>query len=44
MPVYILVNGEELPALDVTMGELAARHTDEDGFLYLAYSSEDSLG
>lgn len=44
MSVYVLINGKELPALDVTMSELASRHMDADGFTYLAYSSEDTLG
>ncbi|KAI6190272.1 Microtubule-associated proteins 1A/1B light chain 3C-like protein [Aphelenchoides bicaudatus] len=43
MSVYVLV-GNELPSLDVTMNELALRHCDGDGFTYLSYSSEDTLG
>lgn len=43
MTIYILV-GNELPGLDVTMEELAARHQSDDGFTYIRYTSEDCLG
>uniref|UniRef100_A0A914DN69 Autophagy-related protein n=1 Tax=Acrobeloides nanus TaxID=290746 RepID=A0A914DN69_9BILA len=44
MPVYILVANKELPSLTTTMASLHERFHDEDGFLYIAFSSEDSFG
>lgn len=43
MSIYLLVK-DELPAADCTVGELAQKHRDPDGFLYVKYSSEDTMG
>ncbi|KAI6213194.1 hypothetical protein M3Y94_00121400 [Aphelenchoides besseyi] len=43
MAIYILIDGE-LPALDSTVAELAERYRSDDGWLYIRYSSEDTLG
>jgi len=44
LTVYILAGCSEIPSLDTTIGELADRHRDSDGFTYLKYTSEDCLG
>lgn len=44
MPVYILVSNAELPSLITTMAVLHEKFHDEDGFLYVSFSSEDSFG
>ncbi|KAI6217854.1 hypothetical protein M3Y99_01746600 [Aphelenchoides fujianensis] len=41
--IYILIE-TSLPALDETVGDLAARFAEDDGWLYVRYSSEDTLG
>lgn len=41
--LYIVVNGE-MPALTETLGSLAKKYKDPDGFLYVNFSSEDTMG
>ncbi|CAF4415455.1 unnamed protein product [Rotaria socialis] len=33
-----------IPQMTATMGEMYAKHKDEDGFLYIAYSGENAFG
>uniref|UniRef100_A0A915ECD8 Autophagy-related protein n=1 Tax=Ditylenchus dipsaci TaxID=166011 RepID=A0A915ECD8_9BILA len=43
MAVFVVVQGE-IPALTTTIEELALKYRDEDGFLYVQFSSEDYFG
>ncbi|VDM41978.1 unnamed protein product [Toxocara canis] len=44
MPLYLLVNGSFLPANSLTMAELEYKHSSTDGFVYVAYSSNEVGG
>ncbi len=41
--LYLLVNGVMVTA-STTMHELYGRHVDEDGFLYVTYTTENTFG
>ncbi|KAE9551242.1 hypothetical protein FO519_005553 [Halicephalobus sp. NKZ332] len=43
-PIFILVANRELPALTTPINELYSKFKDDDGFLYVAFSSEDCYG
>jgi len=42
--LFLLVNGNNSIIGDVTMGEIYEKNKDEDGFLYIVYSSELAWG
>jgi GABA(A) receptor-associated protein len=44
MAIYVLAGNGEIPDLNCTMADLAMRWRDDDGFTYLRYSSEETLG
>uniref|UniRef100_A0A7E4UW56 Autophagy-related protein n=1 Tax=Panagrellus redivivus TaxID=6233 RepID=A0A7E4UW56_PANRE len=44
MAVYLLIANEFLPCLTENLSQLYRDHRDQDGFLYISYSSEDSYG
>lgn len=41
--IFLFV-GRMLPQSSASMGEVYAEHKDEDGFLYVAYSGENTFG
>ncbi|XP_057291212.1 gamma-aminobutyric acid receptor-associated protein-like 2 [Hydractinia symbiolongicarpus] len=41
--MFLFVN-KILPATSATMGSIYQEHKDEDGFLYIAYSGENTFG
>lgn len=41
--MFLFVN-KVLPATSATMGSIYEEHKDEDGFLYIAYSGENTFG
>ncbi|XP_002163079.2 gamma-aminobutyric acid receptor-associated protein-like 2 [Hydra vulgaris] len=41
--MFLFVN-KVLPATSATMGAIYEEHKDEDGFLYIAYSGENTFG
>jgi GABA(A) receptor-associated protein len=42
--LFLLINGNNSIIGDVTMGEIYEKNKDEDGFLYIVYSSELAWG
>jgi GABA(A) receptor-associated protein len=42
--LFLLVNGNNSVIGDITMGEIYEKNKDEDGFLYIVYSSELAWG
>lgn len=42
--IFLMANGETLLSNDVLMGEAYEKHGDEDGFLYLLYTSDQGMG
>uniref|UniRef100_A0AC34Q104 Autophagy-related protein n=1 Tax=Panagrolaimus sp. JU765 TaxID=591449 RepID=A0AC34Q104_9BILA len=42
--IYVLVANRELPCLTTTVAELYSKFRDDDGFLYISFSSEDCYG
>lgn len=42
--LYVIVQHSFLPIVTTTIGELFEPHKDEDGFLYIFYSGENTFG
>jgi GABA(A) receptor-associated protein len=41
--IFLFVN-KTIPQSSANMGQIYANHKDEDGFLYIAYSGENTFG
>ncbi|XP_012369179.1 microtubule-associated proteins 1A/1B light chain 3C [Octodon degus] len=41
---YLLVNNQTLVSTSVTMAEIYRDHKDEDGFVYMTYTSQETFG
>uniref|UniRef100_A0A914Q9A5 Autophagy-related protein n=1 Tax=Panagrolaimus davidi TaxID=227884 RepID=A0A914Q9A5_9BILA len=44
MAVYVVVANRELPSLTTKLSDLYTKYRDDDGFLYITFSSEDAFG
>uniref|UniRef100_A0AC34F0G3 Autophagy-related protein n=1 Tax=Panagrolaimus sp. ES5 TaxID=591445 RepID=A0AC34F0G3_9BILA len=44
MAVYVVVANRELPSLTTRLSDLYTKYRDDDGFLYITFSSEDAFG
>jgi len=42
--IYLLTTDNTIPAVSMTMSQLNKQHQDEDGFLYLVYTGENTFG
>eukprot|EP01092_Planopodium_desertum_P013812 TRINITY_DN6789_c0_g1_i1.p1 TRINITY_DN6789_c0_g1~~TRINITY_DN6789_c0_g1_i1.p1 ORF type:complete len:128 (-),score=3.55 TRINITY_DN6789_c0_g1_i1:49-432(-) len=42
--IFIFISDNVMPQPASTMGQLYAKHKDEDGFLYVVYSGENTFG
>ncbi len=42
--IWIFVGGRTIPQPAMTMAQLYENHKDEDGFLYIVYSGENTFG
>jgi len=42
--LFLFVNEHAMPAGQVSLGELYKQHKNEDGFLYITYSGENTFG
>ncbi|ODM92177.1 Microtubule-associated proteins 1A/1B light chain 3B [Orchesella cincta] len=42
--LFLLVNGSSIPGNTMTLGEVYAKHADEDGFLYIVFASHEVFG
>ncbi|MFH4983104.1 hypothetical protein AB6A40_009813 [Gnathostoma spinigerum] len=43
MHIYLLINNRFTPPLTLTAAEMAYRYRDEDGFVYITYSSQETF-
>jgi microtubule-associated protein 1 light chain len=41
---FLFVSGKCLPSLSTSVAELYRDHSDEDGFLYVSYASQEAFG
>merc|ERR1712129_84581 len=41
---FLLINGREFPPINTPLATLHSKFSDEDGFLYLTYSSQECFG
>jgi len=41
---FLFVSGKSLPSLSTSVAELYRDHSDEDGFLYVSYASQEAFG
>ncbi|VTJ76225.1 Hypothetical predicted protein [Marmota monax] len=41
---YLLVNNKSLDSMNVTMAEIYRDYKDEDGFVYMTYTSQETFG
>lgn len=41
---FLLINGKHVPSLNVPMVSLHQKFSDEDGFLYFSYASQETFG
>ncbi len=42
--MYLFFNEKTMPAGSMSLGEIAAKHSDADGFLYCIYAGETTFG
>lgn len=42
--LYLLINGKYTPSQSDTLGEIYDLHRDEDGYLYIVYTTENTFG
>ncbi len=42
--LFVFVEGNVMPQPNATMSQVYAQHRDEDGFLYIVFSSENAFG
>jgi len=42
--IFIFVNGKTLPPIGALMSQVYKDHKDEDGFLYVTYSGDNTFG
>lgn len=42
--LFVFVEGNVMPQPNATMSQVYAQHKDEDGFLYIVFSSENAFG
>lgn len=42
--LYLLVNNRSMLSLSLTLSEVYAEHSSDDGFLYVTYASQEVFG